>query len=127
MQDKTTGTIRRITKIWSAIIIALGVLVFIMEIFEAVSTELGPYPFYENLIPLTLFTGVVGLALAWRWEALGGAITVISVATNFGTYLATGREAVSAVALILAPILIPGVLFLVCWAHSRGEAEARTV
>lgn len=126
MQDKTTTTMRLIAKIWSAIIIALGVLVFIMEVLEAISTELSPYPFYENLIPFTLFTGVVGLALAWRWEALGGAITVVSMVVNFGTYLATGREAVGAVALILSPILIPGVLFLVCWTRSRGELETRT-
>jgi len=64
MQEKTTATIRRIARIWSAIIIGLGVLVFIMEVIEAFSIELDPYPFYENLIPFTLFLGVAGLALA---------------------------------------------------------------
>jgi hypothetical protein len=86
-----------------------------MVIIEAFTTELEPYPFYENLIPFTLFTAVFGLIISWRWEGVGGAITVISVLMNLGVYLLTGRTAVAAVIIILTPILIPGILFLVSW------------
>ena len=113
--ERVTHLIRKMARIWSAIIIGFGVIIFVAEIFEAFSSELNPYPWYENLIPVTLFTAVVGLALAWRWEGPGGAITIISLALNVGIYLVTGREAVGMVVLILTPILIPGVLFLVCW------------
>jgi hypothetical protein len=124
IQYRTTNIIRRIARIWSAVIIGLGILVFIAEIIEATTTELAPYPFYENLIPFTLFTGILGLVLAWRWEGVGGGITVLSVIANLVVYLFTGRTAVGVVVLILTPILIPGLLFLVCWMRSRGEEGA---
>ena len=66
MDIKTTHIIRRIARIWSIIIIGFGVLLFIAEIIAAFTTESEPYPFYENLIPFTLFTAIVGLAVAWK-------------------------------------------------------------
>ena len=126
MDIKTTHTIRRIARIWSIIIIGFGVLMFIAEIIAAFTTESEPYPFYENLIPFSLGMAVVGLAVAWKWEGVGGAITIISVLVNLGVYLFTGRTAVGAVILILTPILIPGILFLVVWFQSRQGLETST-
>ncbi len=126
MDIKTTHTIRRIARIWSIIIIGLGVLMFIAEIIAAFTTESEPYPFFENLIPFTLGTAVVGLAVAWKWEGVGGAITIISVLVNLGVYLLTGRTAVDAVILILTPIVIPGILFLVVWSQTRQGLEPST-
>ena len=119
MQENATRILRRIARVWSSVIVVFGVLMFVMEITEAFTIQLEPYPFYENIIPLTLFTGIVGLALAWRWEGAGGMITVASVILNFVVYVITGREAVIAVVIILAPLLIPGFLFLVCWLRSQ--------
>ena len=126
MDNKTTHTIRRIARIWSIIIIGLGVLMFIAEIIAAFTTESEPYPFYENLIPFTLGTAVVGLAVAWKWEGVGGTITIISVLVNLGVYLLTGRTAVGAGILILTPVMIPGILFVVCWLRSRGDFKTST-
>jgi len=114
MPDRSTLIIRRIARIWSSIIMGIGILGFIAELIEAFTTELGPYPFYENLIPLTLVTGIIGLAVAWRWEVAGSLIAILSVVINLVTYLFTGREAVGIVILVLMPIFIPAVLFLVC-------------
>jgi len=36
------------------------------------------YSSIENLIPITLGVSVLGLVIAWRWEGLGGMITIIS-------------------------------------------------
>ncbi len=115
--------VRRLARIWSAIIIGLGMFIFIGEIIETFTTELDPYPAYENLIPFTLFTSVLGLLIAWRSEGIGGAITVLSVLVNLGVYLLTGRDAVAVVILILTPILVPGLLFLVCWMGERGRGN----
>ena len=52
-EDRITHLIRRVARIWSIIIIGLGILIFIMEIIESSTIELEPYPFYENLIPFT--------------------------------------------------------------------------
>jgi len=50
----------RIARIWSALIIGMGSIIFVAEIIEAIASEHEPYPFYENLIPATLFMSVVG-------------------------------------------------------------------
>jgi hypothetical protein len=124
-REKLFYIIRRVARIWSAVIIGLGILMFIGEIIESFTTELDPYPIYENLIPLTLFTGVLGLALAWRWEGLGSGITIVSLIVNLGVYLITGRDAVGVVILILLPIFIPGLLFLVCGLGEKRMRELR--
>ena len=122
-EDLLTRRLRKVARLWSLVIIALGVLIFIMEILELLGSEAGraqAYPWFENLIPLTLFTAVIGLGLAWRWEGLGAVIAILSLIINMGVYLMTGRDQVLAVMLILTPILIPGVLFLICWWRERG-------
>lgn len=127
MNEKDSRSIkitRRIARIWGGVIIVLGSLMFIGEIIEGVTTQLDPYPWFENIIPFTMFTSVVGLAIAYRREGLGGAITVISLLINFGVYLLTGRGAVLFVLLLLTPIMIPGLLYLVCWRMGQQAPSA---
>ena len=123
-EDLLTFRMRRLARQWSLVIFSLGVLIFIGEVIEFESSGSATYPAYENLIPLTLVTGVIGLLIAFRWECLGAAITLISMAVNLGTYLYGGREAIGVVVLILSPIAIPAVLFLLCWNRSRGQSAA---
>ncbi len=122
----STHTIRRIARIWSAVIIALATLVFIAEIIEATTTELEPYPFIENLIPFTLVLSVVGLVVAFRREGLGGAINILSVLVNLATYWGIGGRGrgLAVVFVILTPIAIPGILFLVCWLRTREDVKS---
>jgi hypothetical protein len=120
MNKKWIKILRKIARIWSGVIIGLGVIMFIAEIVEAQTTELDPYPWFENLIPVTLFLSVVGLAVAWKWEGIGGAMAVGLALANLLLYIATGRTQVGFVALILLPIALPGAMFLVCWRGSRN-------
>ncbi len=59
----------------------------------------------------------LGMALAWRWEGLGGGITVASLA---GFYLAH-RLMSSGLPRGLAFLVLasPGFLFLLCWMWTR--------
>lgn len=130
--DETTQTIRKVARVWSVVIMGLGVLIFIMEIVESLMpnpNRMDFIPWYEYLIPFTLFTGVMGLVIAWRLEGMGGAITVVSVLINLATYyFIRGHEntrGLMAVIVILTPILIPGMLFLVCWFQSQTRAESQ--
>jgi hypothetical protein len=91
----------------------------VSEIIESQSAELEPYPWFENLIPLTLGLAVVGLAVAWKYEGIGGGMAVGFVVVNLLLYLATGRTRVGAVAIILTPVVLPGFLFLAHWWLNR--------
>lgn len=110
--------VRKIARIWSGVIIGLGLVTLVSEIIEAQTVELDPYPWFENLIPVTLFLSIVGLGIAWKYEGIGGAMVVGFAIANLLLYIATGRTQVGAVIMILTPVVIPGLLFLACW---RGE------
>jgi len=123
MNEKSTRSLRKIARLWSGVIISLGILMFIAEIIESQTMELDPYPWFENLIPVTLGLAVVGLALAWKYEGIGGAAAVGFSVVNLLLYIATGRTRVGAVAIILTPVVVPGILFLICWRRSREVVQ----
>jgi hypothetical protein len=85
--------------------------------------ELDPYPWFENLIPVTLGLAVVGLVLAWKYEGIGGGMAVGLSVVNLLLYIATGRTKIGAVVLILTPVVIPGILFLICWRQTREVVQ----
>jgi len=119
--------IRKITRMWSLVLIVLALLAAAGYILNWIHTgtadphAVEQYPPIENLPPILEFLAVTGLAVALRRERIGGLITAVSsvavlpillihwplTARNFPHY-------------IIAPyglwllILIPGILFLLC-------------
>ena len=122
MNNKWISISRKITRIWSAVLIILGVLIFIAEIFAAQDLPLEPYPWWENLMPLSIFLAILCLGLAWRWEALGGALALFFCVVNLLLYLATGRDQFFTVLLITLPVFIPAILYLFISWQSRKRA-----
>jgi hypothetical protein len=120
MNGKWIKTLRVITRIWSGVIIGFGILIAIGEIIEAQTMELNPYPWYENLMPLSMFLGIVGLGVAWKREGIGGVMAILFAVTNLALYIYTGRTSVGVVALISSTVAIPGLLYLICWWGSRS-------
>ncbi len=111
--------IPRIARIWSIACFVIFVLIIIMEImFPHGGEDWRP----RDLVLAAFFpVGVfLGLALSWRWEGLGGALTTLSV---IGFYLAMlildGDFPNPMVFIVLVPLLIPGILFLISWALHR--------
>jgi hypothetical protein len=123
MKSKWIPTLRKIARIWSVAVFILGVLIFIAEISNLRSAPLRDYPWWENLMPISLLLAIAGLAVAWRREALGGGMAIGFCLLNLLLYLATGREQVGAVLLIMLPVVLPGVVFLVCawWGRKIGD------
>lgn len=63
----------------------------------------------------------LGVALAWRWEKIGGALLTISgVALAVFAWITAGHNRLFAVAISGLPFLIAGLLFLAAW---RSESE----
>lgn len=122
MNDKWIFILRKITRIWSGGLIFLGVLIFIAEIFETQNLALEPYPWWENLMPLSIFFAILCLGLAWRREALGGALALFFCVINLLLYVATGRDQFLTVLLITLPVLIPAILYLIISWQSRKRA-----
>jgi hypothetical protein len=122
--DRATKRIRWIARIWGTVIIAFALLMLIGYAWNWVTTgkadphAVEDYPPIENLIPITLGLSVLGLGIAWRWEGLGGAITIVFQLATLAVHhwLLSPRPYPYPLTITVAT---PGILFLVCWWRSR--------
>lgn len=128
--DRVTKRIRWIARIWSLPIMAGALLVLVGYAWNWVTQGVADpyavedYPPIEALPPILMFLSILGLAIAWRWERLGGTIVVIFqlavLALLFITSPLTHDFPRLAVPYLLWMIVtIPGVLFLVCGWRSK--------
>jgi hypothetical protein len=89
------------------------------------------YPLIENLPPLFGLLSVLGLGVAWRWEGLGGAITVVFNLAALPVLLIHWPITQDFPRYLVAPygtwmiIAIPGILFLMCWWRSKKRVNPR--
>jgi hypothetical protein len=123
--DGVTPWIRWIARIWGGLVVAVALLYLVGSAWSWVTTgEVDPhaaeaYPPIENVPPLLMGVGALGLGIAWRWERVGGAITVISQLLALPVLLIHWPISEGFPRYLLAPygvalaIGIPGALFLV--------------
>lgn len=134
--DRATRAMRWIARIWGTLIVAIALIFIVGYAWSWVTTgtadpnAVEDYPPIENLPPLFAFLSVLGLALAWRWEGLGGGIAVVfslamlpvllihwPIAEDFPRFLIPYG--------VWAVLIIPGILFLICWRRSKRRASTR--
>jgi uncharacterized membrane protein HdeD (DUF308 family) len=60
-----------------------------------------------------IFASVVGLAIAWRWERLGGWLSLVTLAVFTVMFLVTVERSFPMVLIFLVGVGVPAVLFLV--------------
>jgi hypothetical protein len=134
--DRTTKWIRRIARIWGTLIVLFTLLMVTGYAWNWVTTgkadphAVEDYPPIENVPPLFAFVSVVGLAIAWRWEGLGGAIAVLFNLAGLPVLLIHWPIARDFPRYLMAPygtwmmIGIPGILFLICWWRSERRVSS---
>ena len=129
-RDRVTKWIRWIARIWSLPIIVFALLFLVGTAWNLATTGVADphavedYPWTEVLPPIGILLSIVGLGIAWRWERLGGTITIVCQLVVVALLLIqtpiTQNFPHSAIPYVLSMIVtIPGVLFLVCWRRSR--------
>ncbi len=129
--NKTTKRIRLIARILTTPITAYALMMIIgYTIIWIITRTADPYavenyPFVENLPPIFMFLAIVGLAIAWRYEKIGGIINIVFCTLAmlvFISYKAISLEAQFIVPLVLIFfIALPGLLFLIAWHRSREK------
>src|SRR6056297_3187132 len=124
-----TKRLRLIVRIRSAVVIGITLLIFIGYIGNYFTTgqmdsnAVEDYPPIENIPPLLNLFSAISLALAWKWEKIGGIITIILQLILLPIYLIHCPLSEN-IRYLIAPygmfliVIIPGILFLVC---SRRE------
>ena len=108
MRAKSYKELRWVLRGFSGLIIAFLLLMFIGETGD---------PLTNNAILQLSITGIglIGLALAWKWELIGGSIALLSFVV-----LAIINPIVLEVPLMFAWPLT-AILFIVLWAISRNS------
>ncbi|MDP1623204.1 MAG: hypothetical protein Q8M08_12795 [Bacteroidales bacterium] len=116
-QKITANIIRWIARIWGTSILAFILFFLFAHIF---GTEEGDNGFKNNSISFIFFpvSSIIGLAIALKWEGLGGLITTIGIIGFF----------ILRFDLISDPFYIcgptpPGILYLGYWYLSKGQTK----
>jgi cytochrome bd-type quinol oxidase subunit 2 len=100
---------RWVARIWSLGLILLSLLVILTpDVNQEVAV---PWTDWLNLS--IVFISVLGLALAWRWERLGGWISVVALAVFSVLFMITVERFFPTVLIFLAGIGIPAALYLI--------------
>jgi len=116
--------LRWIARVWSILIFLVALLIVVV-----------PDPNVVEPVPLTDWielgfygVSILGLLLAWRWEGLGGAIAIAGVVGHdvaFRIIRGYWFHVLVPAALLEFVLVLPGILFLACWALSRGRSASR--
>jgi len=135
ISDRATKWIRWVARIWGALIVVYVLIMLIGYGWNWVTTGVAD-PYAVEDIPLITYVGLaimvlgaLALGIAWRWERLGGTITVASQLVFFTLHLIEGPVRLDphfvVPCLISIIVAIPGILFLVCWWRSRKRAISK--
>ncbi|MEJ2585056.1 MAG: hypothetical protein P8Z38_08430 [Robiginitalea sp.] len=119
-QKKNANILRRIARIWGTISLLFLLFMLGTHILGSFSgsPEADGFGSTADFISFLFFpvSTIIGLALSWKWEGLGGAVTVVGMIAFH----------IIRPDLILDPMIdglaAPGVLFLICWGISRGRS-----
>jgi hypothetical protein len=126
-----TQWIRWIARIWGGIVLLVALLIFAGTVWSWLAPggadphAAEEYAPIENVPPLLMFVAALGLGIAWRWEGLGGAITIASELAALPVLLVHWPIGERFPRYLIAPyglwavVAIPGLLFLISWWRSR--------
>lgn len=129
--DRVTRWMRWIARVWGTLIVLIALLFLVGYAWSWVTTgradpyAVEDYPPMEDWPPRLIFLSVLGLALAWRWEGLGGAMAIFFQLANLPLLLIRWPIARGFPRYLLAPygtwmmIVVPGILFMAYWWRSR--------
>lgn len=135
-----TNIIRRIARIWSIIILAIALIFLFGSLYNLLTIgTVDPYA-VEDTHPPIIFLGIIGLAIAFRWEGLGSITTILIGILSLleEIYLWVTQSEIPRIisflfsdpltnttSYYLTPyivslfIVIPGILFFICWRRER--------
>lgn len=112
---------RWIARIWSVPILIFALARIVMP--DPYATE--PVP-AEDWFLLSLWgVAILGLLVAWRWELVGGVLTIATMFLRELAWLLLKGDWIVNFLIVWAAVVPPAILFLVAWGLARkaGRAE----
>jgi len=111
MNTKTRKIIRWIARIWAALMVAFMLFMFIAHIIEdGIGPLTGLYIRDYFMMP-SMVISLIGLALGWKWERLGGIMALGGMVAFYLFDFAFSGDFPRGPTFLI--IVFPGVLFLI--------------
>jgi hypothetical protein len=99
---------------WVARVLSALLLGLVVAMFVGVTLDGGFHPLklqgVEPIQMIFFWTACIGMLVAWRWEVIGGALSLVAMLLFFAVEFAVNGRAPGG--LILYLIVLPGILFL---------------
>ena len=121
-KKKIANTIRWIARIWGTLILAFVLFFLIADIIGG--SESGGGLKKDEILSFIFFpiSTLLGLAIALKWEGLGGLIATLGIAGLFMVRFDLISDFV-----FIAGIAPPGILYLVYWFLSKDRSKIDNV
>jgi hypothetical protein len=111
---------------WSARVLSILVVGIVLLAAAGEGLNLSHFTGRELVLFLFFPFGVcLGMALAWRWEGLGGGVTLASLAAFYLVDRLTSSSFPRGFALVA--LAAPGFLFLLCWLWTRSTTKRNRI
>ena len=121
-QKKTAKIVRWIARIWGGLIILFVLSFFLADVLGGEQMVGEPLSTKDKITFAFFPLGtIVGLVLAWKWEGVGGLITVLAM---IGLLII--RPDLLSSFYFIAIGMIPGLLFIGYWYLSRNAKDPIT-
>jgi hypothetical protein len=109
---------------WSARVSSILVAGIVLLFAFGEGLDLSHFTGRELVLFVFFPLGVcLGMVVAWRWEGLGGGITVASLAVFYLVHRLSSSHFPRGFAFVA--VAAPGFLFLLCWLWTRPTTQAK--
>ena len=118
--SRSVKIIRWIARIWSILVFVVALLrIFIPDPY---ATE--PVPASDWFLLSLWGVAILGLLIAWRWELIGGIITIATMFARELIWVMLKGDWLVNFLIIWFFVVPPAILFLVAWGLERKTKEA---
>ena len=102
---------RRMARIWSILVFAYTLL----RIITPDPNVVGPVPALDWFLLSLWGIAVSALLIAWRWELIGGSITILTMLLREILWVLLRGDWMVEFLIIWAFVVPPAILFLIAW------------
>jgi len=116
---RSVKTIRWIARIWSALVVAFALWIFIPD-----SSSSGPIAAVDKFLLSLLGLTLLGLLIAWRWEFAGGIFAIATmIIRKIAWIILKGNWEIGFLFLWIF-LLPPALMFIIAW---KSENKAKKI